>query len=691
MSALEAADLLRETGWLRPADSEADGSRDGSGPKPISIWRPEERSGELVFVRPAPLPLGDHYAARREIPAAKPDGTVRVAFFGESVATGYLYAPRLTCAGVLAAGLQGVSTDFEVVDLARTNEQLGTLVDTVEASLQLDPDLLVLFAGNNWNLLETPEVSAYRPDPESRRAFGRALQAGGLRGVKERARTRLRDRAESALARVADLAGDRPVVLVVPEANVDGWQSRQPPPWLPGDDTARWHELYRDAVEALDAGRFDEARQLANQLHGLADGLGAIGGTASRFAGLALRGLGRTEDATQAFRDAVDEETYATMALLGAPQATSQAQGILREAATKHGFQVVDLPRILGESGGTEPLFLDYCHLTTEGLRLAMSATAEVVLRALGHPEDVDPGATFDLDIAPETEAAARLGAAVHIAHRMTAITDKSQIVERWIRSAVDISPGVLESLLDLAEHRTNPVPSLPTSAQIRNYESPYCQGLQHGWAWPYLDADLLLAIRRVLADQPDASSHLKTFARLLRRRALGPEPVDLTEPPYLWEPLDQFFPDAMADRPIRVFLRCPWPETSFCVVSAAAAKLHLEVVARLPSIEGAPDPRTGELVVELDDQRVGVADLADGWCHSNLSCSVDSPGLHRLTLRWPRLPAVGDEAMAYVGPRLARGLEADLHPVFGEVHSLRARSLTRPRRGSVPGSSGPS
>jgi hypothetical protein len=32
-------------------------------PEPIGIWQPRESDGELAFVRPDPLPLGDHYAA----------------------------------------------------------------------------------------------------------------------------------------------------------------------------------------------------------------------------------------------------------------------------------------------------------------------------------------------------------------------------------------------------------------------------------------------------------------------------------------------------------------------------------------------------------------------------------------------------------------------------------------------------
>jgi len=42
------------------------------------------------------------------------------------------------------------------------------------------------------------------------------------------------------------------------------------------------------------------------------------------------------------------------------------------------------------------------------------------------------------------------------------------------------------------------------------------------------------------------------------------------------------------------------------------------------------------------------------------------------LTLLWPDLPPVDGDPLAAVIERLESGLTADLHPVFGEVFSLR-------------------
>ncbi len=141
-----------------------------------------------------------------------------------------------------------------MIDLARTNETLPSLAATVRASLQINPDVLVLFAGNNWNLLETPEVSPYAPSVAARQRYGQALREEGIAGPIGLAAERLRQAAEAAFGDIAELAWavHIPVVVVIPEVNLADWETRQPPVWLSGDGTGRWHALYAEAVERLD-------------------------------------------------------------------------------------------------------------------------------------------------------------------------------------------------------------------------------------------------------------------------------------------------------------------------------------------------------------------------------------------------------------------------------------------------------
>src|SRR5262249_48392250 len=144
----------------------------------------------------------------------------------------------LTPAGVLEAQLRAVAGDdaVEVIDLARTNETLGSLVATLESAVQIQPDVVVVFAGNNWNLLETPEVSPYAPSAAARPRCAEAGREAGPAGPVTLAAGRLREIVSAAAERTALIARaiGVPVIIVVPEVSLAGWESRQPLLWPAG-------------------------------------------------------------------------------------------------------------------------------------------------------------------------------------------------------------------------------------------------------------------------------------------------------------------------------------------------------------------------------------------------------------------------------------------------------------------------
>ncbi len=654
-------------------------------PEPISIWEPRTVEGETVFVRPDPLPLGDHFAAAKELRPKKSEFPLRVAFFGESVAAGYLYAPHLTPARVLESQLRvaGGEGNFEVIDLARTNETLASLAETVRTSLQINPDVLVIFVGNNWNLLETPEVSPYAPSVPARREIAKALRAKGIAGPIQLAAERLRERAEAALEQIAFIARtvQIPVILVLPEVNLADWETRQPPVWLPGDGIARWHALYQDAVDALERRDFAAAGEAVRSMLKL-DG-GACSST-WRLQALISEGFGDLEEARGHALAEVDSATYATLAFLGAPQATTAAREIQRAAARRHGFVAVDLRTVFqehtGESLPGRRLFLDYCHLTAEGIHVAMAAVAAEVLNLSGMLEsDVNRRALLPRlplpVLSPEAEATARLGAAIHSAHRLVAVRSKGPILEHWLDAALEASPGVEAAMLDLAEMRCIPTPAVLTAALRRNFASPYRLLLQHGIRWDFLDADLLEAIQAVL-ERRGRPAREQITRLLLRHHAVGEAGTDLAEPPYLWEPLERFFPEVMRfeDLAERATVRSPWPATSFCLICDGEKDVQIQPTLRLPAIS---ESRSGSIVFEINAVPVGAMDATDRWSRETLRIARErlKPGLNRLTLRWPAPREDGAAALQAAMRRLEQGLAADLHPVFGEIFSLIANT----------------
>jgi hypothetical protein len=682
------ARLLQATGTM--AAPLAEGSPTSpelpAGPRPISIWQPREDSDGLIFERPEPGPLGDHFAAARTLRPKTGPLPRRICFFGESAAAGYLYAPHLTPARLLEGQLREIAGPgaWEVLDLARTNETLGSLAATVEASLQLSPDLLVIFAGNNWTLLETPEVSPYVPSVGARQEVAAALRAEGLLGPARLARQRLALRAEAALSAIAVRTREAkiPVVLVIPEVNLLDWETRQPAAWLPGDGTARWHAAYVRGQAALEREDWSTAESTAWEM---VDFDGGTCPTPFRLLARALLGQGRETDARDACISEIDATHTPLLAFLAAPQAGTAAREILAQTAARHGWAAVDLREVFADWTGSHlpgrRLFLDYCHLTAEGMQVAMAAVAEQVLRAIGQDA---PAWRFLLTqtsfpaVSPEAEATARLGAALHSAHRLVAVTPKAPLLAHWCREALAASPGIAGAFLDLAEMRAAPGPAVLTAAQRRNHASPYRLLLQHGLRWEGLDADVLEAAQEALAEtgHPEADE----IARLLHSAcALPEEGRDLAAcPRHLAEPLERFYPDVLghADLPGRSTLRAPWPETTF-LLAGDGRDVEVAVTARLPRVAGAPG-RKGRIEVALDSRPVGVFEAGEAWDRARLRIPGEqlAAGLHRLTLRWPPPPPAAEKALEAAIGRLEEGIEADLHPVFGEVFALRARPL---------------
>ncbi|HEV7516158.1 MAG TPA: hypothetical protein VGR07_07645, partial [Thermoanaerobaculia bacterium] len=350
-----------------------------------------------------------------------------------------------------------------------------------------------------------------------------------------------------------------------------------------------------------------------------------------------------------------------------------------------HGFATVDLRPVFAEHGGS-PLpgrrfFLDYCHLTIEGIHVAMAATAAGIAQVLGS------SATWrDLlgrlpipAVSPEADVVAKLGAALHNAHRLLPVgpaeKTKLSLLEHWCQAALAASPhpaDVAEALLEVAAARATPGPAVLSAAFARNFASPYRLLLQHGWRWDFLDADLLQAIEKVLP-------HAGIDRLLLAGYALPSEGTDLSRPPFLAEPLARFFPEAMTTPGIagRAAYRSPWPESAFCLICDATRGVDLTLTARLPAVAGASS-RRGEVTLAINGSSSGQVDLAERWSRHTLRIGRDClrRGMNRLTLRWPPPPPCGEAALEAARRRLAEGIEADLHPVFGELFSLLARPV---------------
>ena len=663
-------------------------------PQPISIWAPKMIGGELYFERPRPLPLGDHYCARLRIRAQKTGKSIRVAYFGESVAAGYLYAPGLTPATILQKQLDTLVSvaEYEVLDFSRTNEMLDNLVMTVERSLQLSPDILVVFAGNNWNLLETPEFSPYYPDTQVRREYGRILETEGLAGIVEAGARRVLEKAAHAFDRIADLAGraNLPVVFIVPEVNMADWENRQPVPWLDDWKTAEWYRILHEGLHDLKNGDWESLSDRAWEMLKLDQ---FASSTACHLLSHAEMGLGKMDEALNACQAAIDNTYYPSIAFLSSPQAGSLAKAVIRKACGKYGFACVDLPEIYAMYTGSRlqgrRLFLDYCHFTVEGMHVAMASLASEVIKVSGGSltwRQVLERLPMT-SVEPELDAKAKFGAAIHSAHRLLTIADKKPILQYWCEEALKAFPEISQTMLEFIESRHPFCPVSLSIVQQRNLSSSCSMGYQHGWCYEYLDPDLIEVIGAVLEKSGRIPEGM--VSDMLIESLDAPEAAysDLLNPPFfLWEPLERFYPECMSGswHTAPAFFRAAWPQSRFAFIDPGDRAGSLVITMRLPDYRQ-PSPQNlqnpeepchqGETVtLFLNGKQLVRSEAYQKW--NKITCPIPpgflKRGLNQLLFDWP-LPRInGSLALKAAADRLKTGCTADVHPVFGEIFELK-------------------
>ena len=633
-------------------------------------------NNKAAFARPDSLPLGDHYADHQVIFKSKSEHGKRICFFGESAAAGYLYAPHLTPAKVLESHLYHIcgNKQFELIDLAKTNETLEGLVDTVKSAMQLEPDGLVIFTGNNWTMLETPELSPYFPNVESRLQLACRLKDSGMEGVINHASRELLEKASAAFNRIAIVAhaAHIPVILVIPEVNMADWENRQAPIWLTGDKTPRWYSLLHKCGQYLQTQKWSKAEETAWQMEELD---GCTCPTTYRLLAKAFLGASDERRAQFACQAEVDSNRYPTLCFLGAPQINSGGKSFQKRAADFHGFAVVDLPKVFARYTGTllqgKRLFLDYCHLTVEGMKLSMAAVAIEVMNLFNHS---NTGTSLEIlmkhlpdpVIPMEADALAKFGAAIHTAHRHLPVCLENSIVKYWCQESLATSQGILPTMLDFVAARLTQMPAVLTAVQQRNFSSPFKLLMQHGWKYDYLDVAVVKAIEETTGSDVDS---------LVEKYFPAQKNIDLVHPPFfIWHPVERLYPEVMdVEDFIAGLYRAVWPESNFVAIARSGRVVKLELTLRLPGIVGWAGKRKGRVVIKWNGKPIGSLHVGEQWRKATLSIKipVQRQTIHQITLCWPALPPCGSEAINGAINRLEQGMLADLHPVFGEVFSL--------------------
>ncbi len=646
-----------------------------TGPETVGIWRATPTPAGLAFTREPP---NDSWRAWADVEMIPPKGTLpRIALIGESVARGFLCEPHLSPAAALRRRARDASGDalLEIVDLACSGLTLPELCELLDRSHQLSADIAVVFAGNNWvrnNWFAcTPEgiLPAFHEVPALLRA------SGSWAAVADLATRSVALQAREGIGRLAAIAAERrlQLLVVIPEFNLAEWRSihRRVPLIFDQAAATAWHASSRAADAALERGNLDEAEAHAAEMHRLDAGTSAA---AYDIRAECCRRRGNLAEARRLFE--ASRATILSLPLRREPSCYAVIQATMREECRRLGLPVVDLPACFAAHlGGELPdrrLFLDFCHLTIEGMGVAMDAVLEALVGVLRLPstrwspaEDPPPIAVADSHLTAALFNAT-LGQPLpiiqyHCRKAVSAIPESIPL-RAFLDAYVRRAPAVLCQTYELAVAGSEPLPALQKF--MRDMLPTYPARVHFDFA-----TALQQSIDAATSDGTPAVTEL-----VQREHGLTVRPVSL---------LDAF---GRCTRMMEIeeqwllrsaYFRAFSPYSSFQFACDGCAAVHVSMTYRTSS-HVAPDD---EVKVGVNTQLVGSLVASSSWRSASVRVPVEllTSALNVFWIEWP-----AGTADARVGiERAARAVELavcssahdilGIFPWWGDVQTLSA------------------
>lgn len=628
----------------------------------VGTWEATDESmGRRSFVRVSTDDPWHLWANVQKIP---PKGLRRrIVLLGESVARGLLFDPQFTPALALQQIMNAACGPgkIEVVDLARTDLVQEQLLNLITQSLHLEPDALVVFCGNNWEPLANPS------DEQILDIAAALRETGSWGSVKDFCESVLVARTRQTLGSLAEVARQRniPVVFILPEFNLADWRTEcDTPPLLNSEQTEAWLQARCEAERLLELGELEKAECLGERLLQLDHGTTAAG---PNVLAQVCQKRGDREAARKFLELARDASVC--WPFRQTPRCFSVIQQTIREEAAAHGVHVVDLPRefagYLDGEAADRRLFLDYCHLTLEGIRMSMAFTAETLLPLLKFPPK--PGrelAQVNMKVEASVSAVAHFLAAVHSANW----GQGSDVVRHHVRTALESDRDIanmMQLFLDLHIRR---VPSSLCRSFDRLCELQSIPAIiafyNDSISQKFLNTKLISAVVDVL-EEFDIPTRVLTEQLMIKEHGVKGGGVDLVNTLYS---TGSFARPLVDPRPR--FYKATARNTRFPLICDEPEPLNLSLTIKVPQAS-APE----RVMLRLNGNLVGELPATDRWTTSTLSAPARlvQRGLNWVEITWP-MPSWSDsERKESVAESLEAGEVVEITPMFGFIHSFRA------------------
>ncbi|QXU43264.1 hypothetical protein [Pedobacter sp. D749] len=545
----------------------------------------------------------------------------RIVLLGESVARGYFYDPYYNPAKALEKFLcdQDIYPASEIIDLARTSLDLTGLYDIFNSCIKLQPDVVIIFAGNNWWTELGGSIMDYLSNQVDRQS------QPSVEAVKEYLEGELKKRVEEFIDDTVAKAKAHKfrIVFVIPEFNLLDWKStksEQIISRLDCDNTSVWVQKKIEAEQALRNGDYV-------QLEAFSQGLIALDKThpiGYELLATSAINLGNFDLARKALEDARD--TAIVFRSSSKPRIFSTIKHtILAKAESYPSLEVVDSLDVLTPGAKVLPnrdIFLDYCHLTIKGIDLTMQAVAKLLTGVdkynCGYPE---------MQLPEHVVPMAHLFAAIHNAHlgqNDEIVTDhclkavKSAKVRKFMPLYIDMSTRRLQSIL------CNSFEQIIINGDLEQYQ----KGTELLHAPNNKKLDLILVDAMISALKTFGLDLEKSTSELrIAEHGLITE-INLLESFYL---LDEHSPPVVMER---AFYQARQLESNFLMVISNVRQVELNLITRTTN----DNYSSNNLELCLNGQLMASFSLTKDWAHHKILLSPDalSTGNNVLSIKWP-------------------------------------------------------
>lgn len=634
----------------------------------VGIYKRETVDGQTRYVRD--ISMKDRWSFYADIQTIGPKGAEkRIVFLGESAARGFLLDPDYTPALVMEALLKKCPDlqEAKVIDLAETNLSLDGLYKRFFECLALEPDAVVILAGNNWrsNMLDYMEDNQEYFDMIARAISDQGSILGAKTIMEDVFRTMITTliREMGAVSK----AGGIPVIYAIPEFNLldcHSTLSERALTRLSNNEIREWVFCERTAEKAIAENDFQHAEASAQRMieldpsHPLGFELMGESKFRQRLFGEARFYLEEARDTAIFCRTTSKPRIYKVI-----------RETILREAAI-HGVYTVDLPAVMREylNGGIpgRDLFLDYCHYSMEGIQVVADAICERLIYILTGRQMPATIKANSIRAKQTRVGLSHLFAAIHNSHW----GQSGEILQYHCLKAAKSTKEVQKIMvyyIDMA-CRDAPNAMCRSFSQLMSLEhmDKYIYSLVHPRNGKSMEVELIEAMSGALRQVGlDVSKYVKDLR--IAEHSVNGRDINLLNSIYHVTSNESYLGTQVA------YFQARLEQSRFFLIVGDRRSVQLRLTLRIPSGRS----RHGEVTFLINDMEFSRLNANGSWKEFLIEVPAHmlKEGLNSLLILWPLPKEDQDETPAkFAINQRTDGASAILdnaYFVFGEIHSL--------------------